>query len=225
MSDALVQLRKRIAEEVRIARGMDDRWLLIGLTRKDAGSIAQSPDTIFEGFKDSRELRGPRWRTLANAREFSDAGYSGVIAGELTASILFRQLLAGKVPKGIIMHVNAVQRWAPKCAEIGASVNSIRGFLNPETPENRGLGAKRPGRVTRARLTAGGCRLCGGQTELTLHHLIPREMGGATEAENLLSVCRPCHDAIHRGEISVAGLMMEVSLKRLNHIMGQLDAM
>jgi hypothetical protein len=41
-------------------------------------------------------------------------------------------------------------------------------------------------------------------------------MEGATEEENLLSVCRPCHDAIHRGEIDVKGLLMEVSVKRAN---------
>jgi hypothetical protein len=39
-------------------------------------------------------------------------------------------------------------------------------------------------------------------------------MGGATEEENLLSVCRLCHDAIHRGEIDVTDLVMKVSINR-----------
>lgn len=217
--DSLTKLRQRVAEEVRTARARDDRWLLVHLTRRDGGQVALGSDTLFRGFEDSRELRGPRWRPLASAQEFSDIGYSGVVAGELTASLLFRQLLAGKVPKGVVMHVDSVHRWAPQCAEIKATVNSVHGFLNPEVAENRSRGAKRPGRVTRARLTSGGCQLCGSKLELTLHHLIPREMGGATEKENLLSVCRPCHDAIHRGELDVTELMMEVSLKRVMQLL------
>lgn len=213
--DSLTEFRRRVVEEMRIALARDDRWLLIHLTRKDGGKIALGSDTLFQGFQDSRELRGPRWRTLASAQEFAEIGYSGVVAGELTASLLFRQLLAGKVPKGVVMHVDAVHRWAPKCAEITATVNSVHGFLNSEAAENRSRAAKRPGRVARARLTSGGCHLCGSKLELTLHHLIPREMGGATEEENLLSVCRPCHDAIHRNELDVTELMMQVSVKRV----------
>jgi len=213
---SLEQVRQRIAKEVHAARSRDDRWLLVHLTRRNDGTISLGSDTVFAGFNGSRELRGPRWRTLANALEFSNVGNSHVIAGELTAQILFHQLLAGNVPKGVMMHVDAVHRWAPQCAEITATVNSVRGLLNPEIPENRGRGAKRPGRATRERLTSNGCYLCSSKLDLTLHHLIPREMGGATEEENLLSVCRPCHDAIHRGEIDVKGLLMEVSVKRAN---------
>jgi 5-methylcytosine-specific restriction endonuclease McrA len=212
----LEQVRQRIAKEVHAAKSKEDRWLLVHLTRKSDGTISLGSDTVFAGFNGSRELRSPRWRTLANAQEFTDAGYSRMIAGELTAQIVFHQLLASHVPKGAIMHADAVYKWAPRCAEIKATVNSVRGFLNPEIPENRGRSPKRPGRVTRERLTSNGCYLCSSKLELTLHHLIPKEMGGATEEENLLSVCRPCHDAIHSGEIDVKGLLMEVSIKRAN---------
>lgn len=150
---------------------------------------------------------------LANAQESAD-GFSWVLAGELTAYVLFHQLLADKVPKGIIMHYDAVHRWAPRCGEITPTVNSVSGFLNADLSENRGRSAKRPGRVTRARLTSSGCHLCGSKLEVTLHHLIPRQMGGATEEENLLSVCRRYHDAIHSGIIDVTDLVMEVSVKR-----------
>jgi hypothetical protein len=211
---SITEARHRIVEEVRTARTCKDLWLLVHHARKDDGTISLGSDTVFEGFRDSRELRGPRWRMLASAQEFSADGYSWVVAGPLTAYVLFRQLLAGNVPKGIIMHWDSVHRWAPQCAMIKPTVNSVRGFLNPEIPENRGRGTKRPGRVTRDRLTSSGCRLCGSELELTLHHLIPRGMGGATEEENLLSVCRPCHDAIHRGEIDITDLVMDVSIKR-----------
>lgn len=169
---SLEQVRQRIAKEVHAARNRDDRWLLVHLTRRNDGTISLGSDTVFTGFNGSRELRGPRWRTLANALEFSDVGKFHMIAGELTAQILFHQLLAGNEPKGVVMHVDAVHRWAPQCAEIAATVNSVRGFLDPEMPENRGRGAKRPGRVTRERLTSNGCYLCSSTLNLTLHHLI-----------------------------------------------------
>lgn len=211
---SFIQARHRIVEEVHAAKTRNDRWLLVHLTRKVDGSISLGADTVFEGFRDSRELRGPRWRTLASAQEFSTDGFSWVVAGELTAYVLFHQLIANNVPKGVIMHCDAVHRWAPQCAKITPTVNSIHGFLNADLSENRGRSAKRPGRVTRARLTSSGCHLCGSKLEVTLHHLIPRQMGGATEEENLLSVCRPCHDAIHSGKIDVTDLVMEVSIKR-----------
>jgi hypothetical protein len=212
--NSVAQAWHRILEEVRAARTRNDRWLLVHLTRKGDGAISLGADTVFEGFRDSRELRGPRWRTLANAQEFSADGFSWMVAGELTAYVLFHQLLADNVPKGVIMHCDAVHRWAPQCAEITPTVNSVHGFLNADLSENRGRSAKRPGRITRARLTSSGCQLCGSKLEVTLHHLIPRQMGGATEEENLLSVCRPCHDAIHSGTIDVTDLVMEVSVKR-----------
>ncbi len=221
--NSIAAVRHRIVEEIRAARACTDRWLLVHLKRKGDETISLGVDTAFEGFQDSRELRGPRWKTLASAREFSADGYSWVIAGPLTAYVLFRQLLAGNGPKGVIMHWDVVRRWAPQCAEITPTVNSVRGFLNPELPENRSRGTKRPGRVTRARLTSDGCLLCGSKLQVTLHHLIPRKMGGATEEENLLSVCRPCHDAIHRGEIDVTDLVMEVSIKRTLGLLHNID--
>lgn len=217
--DRFGQIRQRIVEEVRSARRREDRWLLVHLTSKGDKKVGFSADSVFEGFKDCRELRGPRWRTLANALEFSGVGYSGVVAGDFTAFLLFRYLLTGKVPKGVIMHVEAVHRWASPCVEITATVSSVRGFLDPQIPEYRGLGAKRLGRAARTRMMSKGCQLCGSKHDLTLHHLIPREMGGATEEENLLSVCRLCHDGIHRGEIDVTALAREVFFKRINWLL------
>jgi hypothetical protein len=217
--DRLAQLRERLRQEILAARKRSDQWLLVHLSLKGDRTISIGADSVFEGFKDSRELRGPRWRTLENAREFSDLGYSWLVAGELSAYLLFRRLLSQDVPPGVIMHVDAVHRWAPACAAIVPTLNSVRGFLNPELPENKGRAARRPGRVARDRLTSVACRLCGSASNLTLHHLIPREAGGATEDENLLSVCRPCHDAIHNGDVDVRDLVMEVSIKRTQWIL------
>jgi hypothetical protein len=42
------------------------------------------------------------------------------------------------------------------------------------------------------------CRLCGVRgVPLELHHLVAEGQGGANKPDNLISVCRPCHRALH----------------------------
>ena len=42
------------------------------------------------------------------------------------------------------------------------------------------------------------CRLCGARgVVLELHHLVAEDQGGANRPANLISVCRPCHRALH----------------------------
>ena len=211
-------LKERIRQEIRTALEAQDEWLLVHLSRKQDGTISIGSDTVFCGFENSRELRGPSWRSLAGARQFTDQGYTWVVAGEISAWVLFQQLIKGNVPPGVIMHVRAVERRAPECAKQTPTLNTVRGFLNPSLPENRALAARRPGRLTRERLKGSACLICGSATEITLHHLIPREIGGATEEENLLPVCRPCHDSIHNCHLDVSDLVLQVFVKRAEHL-------
>lgn len=221
--ESQASLRERIKHEIRKALAKRDDWLLIHLSVKPNGVISLGSDTIFHGFENSRELRGPRWRSFHNVRQFADQGYSWIVAGELSAQVLFHHLKAGNVPPGIIMHALAVERWAPECATLTQVLNSVRGFLNPTLPENKPFGSRRPGRSTRARLKDHPCRICGGAQELTLHHLIPRVIGGATEEENLLNVCRPCHDSIHNGTLDINDLVMQLSVERMRHTLNAIS--
>lgn len=47
------------------------------------------------------------------------------------------------------------------------------------------------------------CQNCGrkggpmGQAELHAHHVVPKSKGGTHRVENLQTVCKECHDAIH----------------------------
>ena len=38
------------------------------------------------------------------------------------------------------------------------------------------------------------CRKCGKRKDLTVHHIKPRETGGADHPRNLLTLCTSCHD-------------------------------
>jgi len=39
---------------------------------------------------------------------------------------------------------------------------------------------------------------CDRRNKLTVHHIIPRSAGGTDNLDNLITLCRECHDAIHR---------------------------
>jgi hypothetical protein len=213
--------KEKIRQEIRTALRAKDEWLLISLSRKGAGAISISSDTVWHGSEDDpRELRGPRWRTLASALEFSDIGYKWIVAGELSACVLKQQLLNNNVPREVIMHASAVERWAPECAKIKPAC--IQGFLNPTLPENKSRAAHRPGRATRKRMKSDVCALCGSTKDITLHHLIDRKFGGATEEENLLSVCNTCHDGIHAGKIDILDKVHQVWLKRFEYLIKQI---
>lgn len=59
------------------------------------------------------------------------------------------------------------------------------------------------------RLADGKCELCGTTMFLTCHHILPREDGGLNEEDNLIALCRSCHD-----EIEDLGYRTRAEIKR-----------
>ena len=48
------------------------------------------------------------------------------------------------------------------------------------------------------------CQICkgkSGDTVLKVHHILPRSKGGTDRPENLITLCRCCHEKLHKGEI------------------------
>jgi len=41
------------------------------------------------------------------------------------------------------------------------------------------------------------CYICGRQNHLTLHHLIPKSLGGSDAPSNLVCLCENCHAKLH----------------------------
>jgi hypothetical protein len=71
------------------------------------------------------------------------------------------------------------------------------------TPEKKNRAAV-PERLRRAVLQRDRFRCrsagCGGTSFLAVHHLVPRELGGANAQENLITLCSSCHRALHARE-------------------------
>lgn len=52
------------------------------------------------------------------------------------------------------------------------------------------------------------CQHCKGKTKdkrLHVHHVIFRNNGGSDDEENLIVLCKTCHDKVHRGELVIKG--------------------
>ena len=46
------------------------------------------------------------------------------------------------------------------------------------------------------------CSICGSNEEIDVHHKIPIKDGGTNEIENLIAVCRNCHEKLHHFKLS-----------------------
>lgn len=125
--DKSLEIKDRVRLEIQAALREKDQWLLVHLSRKPDGTVSIGSDTVFGGFENSRELRGPRWQSLRSAREFKDQGFKWIVAGELSAAVLFQQLLNGVTLPGVIMHIGSVKRWASKMRRVSPHVEQRPG--------------------------------------------------------------------------------------------------
>ena len=72
------------------------------------------------------------------------------------------------------------------------------------------------------------CQHCKGKTKdskLEVHHIVFRRNGGSYEQENLTTLCKSCHDELHRGNINLKGGKVKSQLKyatQMNSIRTQL---
>lgn len=72
------------------------------------------------------------------------------------------------------------------------------------------------------------CQYCKGKTKdskLEVHHIVFRRNGGSDEAENLITLCKTCHDKLHDGNIILKGGKVKGQLKhatQMNSIRQQL---
>ena len=72
------------------------------------------------------------------------------------------------------------------------------------------------------------CQNCKGKTKdsrLEVHHIVFRSNGGSDESENLMTLCKTCHDKVHSGVIKLKGGKSKGQLKhatQMNSIRKQL---
>jgi hypothetical protein len=210
----------RLRAEIMTARSKDDRWLLVSFSYGATGMVAYAADTKFAGFSKHRVLRSPRWRGLDNAAGFHDIGYPMIVAGELTTAVLLRKIIDRPSFTGAVIHCKVLEELLPELARPASAIDAPDGFVGEMSDRYSSLGARRPGKAVRRRLTA-SCKFCGATRDLTLHHLVHRQMGGATEANNLLCVCRSCHERVHAGKVDFTQFVWDYRLLQTQTVLDQ----
>lgn len=50
------------------------------------------------------------------------------------------------------------------------------------------------------------CYICGKNTNLHIHHIVPRRLGGSDDIENLVALCSGCHMSVEAGDTANAVL-------------------
>jgi hypothetical protein len=66
----------------------------------------------------------------------------------------------------------------------------------------------------------GPCLTCGALPPSDLHHVVPRDRGGPDVAENIVPLCRPCHDRVEMRERHTCYLLV----KALQHESAEVGA-
>lgn len=63
------------------------------------------------------------------------------------------------------------------------------------------------------------CQCCGKKrVRFEVHHIIFRSQGGADDENNLITLCKECHDAIHGGTLVLTKKPKRLSLKHATHM-------
>lgn len=60
------------------------------------------------------------------------------------------------------------------------------------------------------------CQKCQGKSKvkrLEVHHIVFRRDGGSDDQENLITLCEPCHEALHSGKFHISGGMIRGQLR------------
>lgn len=88
---------------------------------------------------------------------------------------------------------------------------------------NYGFSARREAVLHRDNYT---CQVCGKKhTRLEVHHIVYRSQGGTDDEDNLITLCKDCHNNIHDGKIVLTRKPRKMNLKYATHmniIRGQL---
>lgn len=59
------------------------------------------------------------------------------------------------------------------------------------------------------------CRYCGFRETLDPHHIKFASRGGKDELDNLITLCRSCHDGIHAGGLVVTNEAGKITFRRI----------
>lgn len=168
----------------------------------------RSPATEFKPGEHWRDPK-PFWDRDWLVTEYIEKGRSaGDIARDwgITDAAIFFWLSKHGIPRRTVSEARALKKWG-----LSGEANGMHGKTGEQNPNWRGGIAperqvfyssaewKRAARFVRSR-DKGICRRCGIDVRgsAALHHIIPfASVAHRTDPDNLVTLCKPCHDFVH----------------------------
>ena len=84
--------------------------------------------------------------------------------------------------------------------KIGQDKNGSRGGeMYMERRDHTHIKAQREGKERDGYI----CQICGSHDHVEGHHLIDYQYGGASASDNIITLCKECHQEVHRGHIDI----------------------
>lgn len=182
----------------------DNSFLLADIDLKNK---SYSYDTVWCGFGDKCELREARLQKLTHLSELELMGY-GIIVHDKKSFLKWIKLGAGKA----IFHRKTIEKTFPSLLKPQKSISSAKygGFFSPSSAEGAKLKRRKANKTEKREIFSkrgATCHICKGSKDITMHHLLPRAFGGGTEIDNLIPLCRDCHDEVHGDPKKLQNLM------------------
>ena len=204
MLPRIMRVINRYSRKLRELVKQEDAFLLADIDFKHHTWGWQS---LWFGFEDHCEVRGPRFMKLRTALKFSDLGYNIIVSNK--KSLL--QWFGRGTGKGIF-HKGVVKKYFFSIMKPSKGISSVAsgGFFSATSKEGMRLHRKRANRKEKDEIYTEfdyQCFLCKSKTKLTLHHILPRSFWGGTEKFNLVPFCQPCHTKVHKKKIDPGKLI------------------
>src|SRR5205085_5802922 len=179
-------------------------YYCITLLGTDDGEIESSCQTSFRGYTETKPRREIRVASTVKPQAMLSAlaaiGEPGLLVN--TKRDLFIYLLFGG--HGVIEQTLCEQYFSEVISPKETIYSYAKGFLSvdgvPPQVFNRAPSKKL--RMEVLKRDSFRCKICGRSpanyvdVELHLHHIQPWASGGITEKENLITICKTCHDGL-----------------------------
>jgi hypothetical protein len=197
------------------------KYYCLTLTADHEGKLWTSVYSKFAGYSSGTpqfELRRPSHVQPENTRSsLEQINEPAFMVNDLDDAVAFvliggHAIINTEIAVTLFPHALTVEN----CAPLGAKPGFIAATA---VPRSKFVKRPRPWMKKRARERDGGkCCICGkgpgGGVELTLHHIIMRKWAGFTELDNLITLCRSCHDEY--GELNNLSLYELVGVNRFS---------
>lgn len=193
---------------------IDKDYYVIALLADEDGNIFYSYQTHWVGFAEGKPKFEKRHITVVDPVHMKSVltqiGQPPVIVNNMSDLRIFylfggNAIIISEIAKTCFTVLFDVNTSAP--------IGSTPGYINVNSIPKSKL-KSRPSKIEKTKIRRRdnySCLLCGKTGDkLTFHHITPKEWGGLTSLDNLISLCTECHSELHEKYGNKRGMFDEL---------------